>query len=272
METPAPTVEGGSPIKSHDHKSPAQTLTEDELLHPTQLPCHPLSDERLLRIQHSLRARLHRPRDGPIDPTKDFWDLYELLFRLAIYLGTPEMLPAGTDVHLWWTFHEFCHLRDQLALTAGSAARERCRELTFYQPGPLLTAAGMLIVDEICLGGTLLDGLRYFMHQRRYDPWAGTLWHEFCEQQRNVALTDRVLGHLQISRVDTDSLKPLALWEPGAPHHLHPPETVEDVDLPEAALLLTGEGLRPWERVTSPRSGPPGQAQGRQGIKPIGSF
>ncbi|NBE98421.1 hypothetical protein FE391_32335 [Nonomuraea sp. KC401] len=57
---------------------------------------------------------------------------------------------------------------------AGHSARERCRELTFYQPGPLLTAAGMLIVDEICLGGTLLDGLRYFMHQRRYDPWAGT--------------------------------------------------------------------------------------------------
>jgi hypothetical protein len=61
----------------------------------TQLPCHPLSDERLLRIQHSLRARLHRPRDGPIAPTKDFWDLYELLFRLAIYLGTPEMLPPA---------------------------------------------------------------------------------------------------------------------------------------------------------------------------------
>ncbi|WP_261808731.1 TniQ family protein [Nonomuraea sp. C10] len=94
-----------------------------------QLPCQPVGSERSLRIQQDLLARIRRPRDGPIEPIKALWDLYELLFRLAIYFGTPEMLPTGTDVHLWWTFHEFCHLRDQLALTAGPAARERCGDL-----------------------------------------------------------------------------------------------------------------------------------------------
>lgn len=109
-----------------------------------RLPCQPVGSERLLRIQQDLLARLRRPRDGPIEPIKAFWDLYELLFRLAIYLGTPEMLPTGTDAHLWWTFHEFCQLRDQLALTAGPTARERCGDLLSYQPGPLLSAAAML--------------------------------------------------------------------------------------------------------------------------------
>lgn len=112
------------------------------------------------------------------------------------------------------------------------------------------------------LGGTLLDGLRYFMHQRRYDSWAGTLWHEFCGQQGNVALTDRVLGRLQISRLDTDSLKPLAAREPGTPPPPDPPETVEDLDLPEAALVLAGVGLRPGERATSLQVGPAGRSAG----------
>ncbi|GAA2293592.1 hypothetical protein GCM10010149_46810 [Nonomuraea roseoviolacea subsp. roseoviolacea] len=35
----------------------------------------------------------------------------------------------------------------------------------------------MLIVGELSFTGTLLDALRYFKDQRRYDPWAGTLWH-----------------------------------------------------------------------------------------------
>ncbi|MEU8204965.1 TniQ family protein [Streptosporangium sp. NPDC049046] len=209
-----------------------------------RLPCHQLGDERLLRIQHDLCARLRYPRHGPIEPTKDFWDLYELLFRLAVYLGTPEMLPTGTDVHLWWIFHEFCHLRDQLALTSGPAARQFCRDLLDYQPGPLLSAAAMLIVDEIRLGGTLLDALRYFMDQRRFDPWAGTLWREFCNGNHSTAITNRVLNHLEIRNVDSALLKPLTLSEPGAPNHLHRPETIEDLDLPEAALLLAGEGLR----------------------------
>ncbi|MEV0233473.1 TniQ family protein [Nonomuraea sp. NPDC050786] len=212
-----------------------------------RLPCEPVGSERLLRIQQDLLAQLHRPRDGPIEPTKAFWDLYELLFRLAIYFGTPEMLPADTDAHLWWTFHEFCHLRDQLALTAGPTARERCGDLLSYQPGPLLSAAAMLIIDELSFTGTLLDALRYFMDQRRYDPWAGTLWHEFCDDYHPTAVTNRILNHLKIRTVDPALLKPLALWEPGAPHHLHPAETVDDLDLPEAALLLAGEGLRPWE-------------------------
>lgn len=46
------------------------------------------------------------------------------------------MLPMSTDAHLWWAFHEFCDLRDQLTLTAGSAARELCNDLLCYQPGP----------------------------------------------------------------------------------------------------------------------------------------
>lgn len=136
------------------------------------------------------------------------------------YLGTPEMPPTGTDAHLWWTFHEFCHLRDQLALTDGFAARKLCSDLLSYQPGPLLSAAAMLIIDEIRLGGTLLDTLRYFMTQRRYDPWAGTLWHEYCDDNHPTAITNRVLNHLKIRYFDTELLKPLALWEPGAPHHL----------------------------------------------------
>ncbi|MFI7642818.1 hypothetical protein [Nonomuraea sp. NPDC049400] len=140
-----------------------------------RLSSQPAGNEKLLRIQQDLLARLRRPRDGPIEPTKAFWDLYELLFRLAIYFGTPEMLPTGTDAYLWWTFHEFCHLRDQLALTAGPTARERCGDLLHYQPGPLLSAAAMLIIDELNFTGSMLDALRYFMNQRRYDPWAGTL-------------------------------------------------------------------------------------------------
>ncbi|MDR8412006.1 hypothetical protein MTP10_25120 [Nonomuraea sp. 3-1Str] len=59
--------------------------------------------------------------------------------------------------------------------------------------------------------------------------------------------TSRVLHHLKIRHVDPALLKALALREPGAPHHLHPAETVEDPDLPEVALLVAGEGLRPWE-------------------------
>ncbi|MGW0806028.1 hypothetical protein [Nonomuraea sp. NPDC002799] len=105
----------------------------------------------------------------------------------------------------------------------------------------------MLIVDELSFTGSLLDALRSFMNQRRYDPWAGTLWHEFCGDHHPAAVTNRVLDHLKIRTVDPALPKPLALWEPGAPHHLHPPETVDDLDLPEAALLLAGEGLRPWE-------------------------
>ncbi|WP_443154944.1 hypothetical protein [Nonomuraea sp. KM88] len=65
-------------------------------------------------IQQDLLARLRRPRDVPIEPTKAFWDLYELLFRLAIYFGTPEMLPTGTDVHLGWTFHDWLAKDDAL--------------------------------------------------------------------------------------------------------------------------------------------------------------
>ncbi|MFB9630284.1 TniQ family protein [Nonomuraea helvata] len=53
----------------------------------------------------------------------------------------------------------------------------RCPELLSYQPGPLLSAAAILIIDELSFTGTLLDALRSFMDQRRYDPWAGTLWH-----------------------------------------------------------------------------------------------
>ncbi|MGW0194084.1 hypothetical protein [Nonomuraea sp. NPDC003201] len=108
----------------------------------------------------------------------------------------------------------------------------------------------MLIVDEVRLGGSLLDALRYFMDQRRYDPWAGTLRHEFCDDYHPTAVTKRVLNHLKIRNVDPTQLKPLPLWEPGQPHHLHSPKTAEDLDLPEAALLLAGEGLRPWEAVT----------------------
>jgi hypothetical protein len=40
----------------------------------------------------------------------------------------------------------------------------------YYLPGPLLSAAAMLIVDELSFAGTLLDAVRYFMDQRRYDP------------------------------------------------------------------------------------------------------
>ena len=40
-----------------------------------QLPCQPVADQRLLRIQQDLLTRLHRPRDGPVEPTKAFWDL-----------------------------------------------------------------------------------------------------------------------------------------------------------------------------------------------------
>ncbi|NBE97244.1 hypothetical protein FE391_25900 [Nonomuraea sp. KC401] len=125
--------------------------------------------------------------------------------------------------------------------------------------------------------GTLLDALRYFMDQRRYDPWAGTLWHEFCLDDHPTAVTNRVLNHLKMRNADPALLKPLALWEPGAPHHLHPAETLEDLDLPEAALLLAGEGLRPWESVTSPQIDLRGRARGmdrtdRQNLKPIGSF
>ncbi len=110
------------------------------------------------------------------------------------------MLPADTDAHLWWTFHEFCHLRDQLALTAGPTARERCGDLLSYQPGPLLSAAAMLIIDELSFTGTLLDALRSFMDQRR------------------------------------------------------PAATAEDLDLPEAALLLAGEGIRPWQTTAAVRA------------------
>ncbi|MEU0477830.1 TniQ family protein [Streptosporangium sp. NPDC006013] len=31
---------------------------------------------------------------------------------------------------------------------------------------------------------------------------------------------------------------------------LHAPETLDDLDLPKAALLLAGEGQRPWQRST----------------------
>ncbi|MET9250876.1 hypothetical protein [Nonomuraea sp. NPDC003709] len=123
----------------------------------------------------------------------------------------------------------------------------------------------MLIVDEIRLGGSLLDALRFFMDQRRFDPWAGTLWHEYCDDYHPTAATSRVLNHLKMRTVDPALLKPLALWEPGAPHQLHPPETVQDLDLPEAALLLAGEGLRPWERVTSPQVGPAGRSTRQTG-------
>ncbi|MGP3960175.1 hypothetical protein ACTWPT_29625 [Nonomuraea sp. 3N208] len=101
----------------------------------------------------------------------------------------------------------------------------------------------------LSFAGTLLDALRYFMDQRRYDPWAGTLWHEFCDDNHPTAVTNRVLNHLKIRNVDPALLKPLALWEPGAPYHLHPPATVEDLDLPEAALLLAGEGLGPVQKT-----------------------
>ncbi|MGI5289891.1 TniQ family protein [Nonomuraea polychroma] len=144
--------------------------------------------------------------------------------------------------------------RDQLALTAGPTARERCGDLLSYQPGPLLSAAAMLIIDELSFTGSLLDALRYFMDQRRYDPWAGTLWHEYCDDYHPTAVTNRILNHLKIRYVDSALLKPLALWEPGAPHHLHPPETVEDLDLPEAALLLAGEGIRPWQTSAAVRA------------------
>lgn len=218
------------------------------------IACQPLNNDRLLRVQRDLLARLRRPREGPIEPVKLYWDLFELLFRLAIYLGTPEMLPTGTDIHLWWAFHEFCHLRDQLALTSGSAARKFCGDLLDYQPGPLLSAAAMLIIDELGFVGTPLDALRYFMDQRRYDPWAGTLWHEFCSDYHPTAVTNRILSHLKIRKTDDELLQPLALWEPGQPHHLHASQTVEDMHLPEAALLLAGEGIRPWETTAAFRA------------------
>ncbi|RVX41657.1 hypothetical protein EDD27_4218 [Nonomuraea polychroma] len=63
-----------------------------------------------------------------------------------------------------------------------------------------------------------------------------------------------MLGHLHINVLDAGPLKPLQLWEPGAPHHRHPPETVDDLDLPEAALLLAGEGLHPWQTIAGFRA------------------
>jgi hypothetical protein len=48
-------------------------------------------------------------------------------------VATPET--CSTDAHLWWTFHEFCHLRDQLALIAGPAAREYCTTCSTTSPG-----------------------------------------------------------------------------------------------------------------------------------------
>ncbi|MEV0168923.1 hypothetical protein B0I32_1524 [Nonomuraea fuscirosea] len=173
---------------------------------------------------------------------------------MAICFGAAEMLPTGTDTHLWWIFHEFCHLREQLTLTAGPTARERCGDLLSYQPGPLLSAAAMLIIDELSFTGSLLDALRYFMDQRRYDPWAGSLWHEYCAHDHPTAVTNRILNHLNVSSLDRVLLKPLALWEPGQPHHLHPADTAEDLDLPEAALLLAGEGLHPWQTTEAVRA------------------
>ncbi|MFI9842812.1 hypothetical protein ACIHFD_37670 [Nonomuraea sp. NPDC051941] len=130
----------------------------------------------------------------------------------------------------------------------------------------------MLIVDEIRFGGILLDALRFFMDQRRFDPWAGTLWHEYCDDYHPTAVTSRVLNHLKMRTVDPALLKPLALWEPGAPHHLHPPETVEDLTCPRQRCSWPAKDYASGRGLHLPRSGPSGESQGRQGIKPIGSF
>lgn len=118
----------------------------------------------------------------------------------------------------------------------------------------VLRATAMLIIDELSFTGNLLDALRYFVDQPRYDPWAGTLWHEYCDDCHPTAVTNRVLNHPKIRTVDPALLKPLALCESGAPHHLHPAETAEGLDLPEAALLLAGEGTRPWQTTSAVRA------------------
>ncbi|MFI6785689.1 hypothetical protein ACIBG4_00050 [Nonomuraea sp. NPDC050383] len=106
----------------------------------------------------------------------------------------------------------------------------------------------------------LIDGRGAEMH----DPLARAdkrvldaivVQHTIAEREDST-VTNRVLNYLKIRYVDPALLKPLALWEPGAPHHLHPAETVENLHLPEAALLLAGEGRRPWQTTAGVRASP----------------
>ncbi len=196
------------------------------------LPARPVKHERILDIQQRLTARMTDPCPTVLEEAVTFWSRYELLFRLAVYLATPEMLPPDTDPHVWWAFFQFCQLRDTLALTEGQAAREHYREITHYQPGPILTAAAMLIVDDICPDGDMIEGLRYFMNQRLYDPWQETLWHEFVTQRPALDLGKRTAYALYPYELPSQRTE-----------RLHPARHTQEFDLPPAALPLVGEGL-----------------------------
>ncbi|WP_344657209.1 TniQ family protein [Catenulispora subtropica] len=193
----------------------------------------PVRRDRILQLQQELTSRLSAQVPGEdLQDRKEFWNLYELLFRLVICLGTPDMLPlATTDAEIWWAFHEFCELRDVVALTAGRNAKVIHDDLASFQPGPRLSAAAMLAIDELSHGRGLADAIRTFMNLRRYDEWADILWSVFSDMRPTFAIGQRIL---QIA-----GSKPRRSYD--SPPYAK--ERLEDFDLPPAALLLAGEGL-----------------------------
>ncbi|MEV4074452.1 TniQ family protein [Nonomuraea fuscirosea] len=111
-----------------------------------------------------------------------------------------------------------------------------------------------------------------FMAQRRYDPWAGTLWHEFCDDYH---LTASPAGFSTTSGSDTSTQRCSNRSPFGNPARLitctrpKPPKTWT---CPRPLCCWPVKDYAPGRGLHRLRPGPPGEAQGRQSITPIGSF
>jgi hypothetical protein len=110
------------------------------------LPRHPVHDEKVFELQDLLVARL---RCTPTPANTRFWNAYYLLFRKVLCLGTPDMIP-NSDFWLMRRWHQYCSWRDRVSTHDPDTAEAWLGGVGRAAPGPMLTAAIMLIIEEMC--------------------------------------------------------------------------------------------------------------------------
>lgn len=115
------------------------------------LPRCPVADDRVFELQDMLLGRLRR---RPSPPGTRFWNAYYLLLRRILCLGGRDLAPDSDPVLARrWRF--FCRWRDVISRADPDTAEAWHSGLGRTAAGPMLTAAVMLIIEELCRSRTV---------------------------------------------------------------------------------------------------------------------
>ncbi|MFC6088109.1 TniQ family protein [Saccharothrix lopnurensis] len=109
-----------------------------------ELPRYPVTSDRVLALQEVLTGRL-----GAADLSPGYGHDLHMALRLAVQLGVVDMLGPDVDPPVWLAYSLFQPVRDQVARMAGVEAEFQYSSMYRLQPGPMLMAAAMSILDAL---------------------------------------------------------------------------------------------------------------------------